>query len=265
VWRLAYASILGSGHERRGQAGQDASVGRIVHRADDAELLVAGVADGAGSALRGGDGARIACATFIKRFARDRSECGAPPVESTDAWAAAVADWLGAFQAAIADQAEAARLAARDYACTFLGAILGDDRAALVQIGDGAMVLGVGDDSQPYRTFIWPQRGEYANETFFATDPAASRILVGDVLDRRVDEIAVLTDGLQGLVLDDARRVPHAPFFRRMFAVVRAAPPGHSPRLSDALAAYLASPAVRSRTDDDVTLLLATRRDVDAR
>jgi hypothetical protein len=41
---------------------------------------------------------------------------------------------------------------------------------------------------------------------------------------------------------------------------VRAAPAGRSDRLSAALAAFLASPRINQRTDDDKTLILATRR-----
>jgi hypothetical protein len=45
-----------------------------------------------------------------------------------------------------------------------------------------------------------------------------------------------------------------------MFVPVRSAPPGECGALSSALATFLCSPRVRARTDDDTTLILATRR-----
>jgi hypothetical protein len=49
-----------------------------------------------------------------------------------------------------------------------------------------------------------------------------------------------------------------------MFAPVRAAAAGFSAPLSSALTAYLALPRINERTDDDKTLILATRRAVAA-
>jgi hypothetical protein len=52
----------------------------------------------------------------------------------------------------------------------------------------------------------------------------------------------------------------HAPFFRPMFAPMRRAPEGFSQKLSSALEAFFNSQQVSNRTDDDKTLILATRR-----
>lgn len=280
MWRFAQASIVGRSHQRRDQAGQDATGCQIVTRPDGSEYLIASVADGAGSASRGGDGARAACSLFVESFrttSRDNwedigsaSQDAAPRPSGSlrprllncrSAWSEGIADWLTAFQTQIAARAEREGLTVRDFACTFLGAVVTPDQAGLAQIGDGALVVSTGDGCCPYQTFVWPQRGEYANETYFATDLAAGENLVADLIEGRIDEIALFTDGLQGLVLDDRQRLPHAPFFQRVFAPVRAAPPGHAERLSDALATFLASPRVQARTDDDLTLILATRRD----
>ena len=55
------------------------------------------------------------------------------------------------------------------------------------------------------------------------------------------------------------RRVAHGAFFEPMFAAVRRAPPGLAPGLSRSLERFLCSRAVESRTDDDKSLVLATR------
>jgi hypothetical protein len=261
MWRFAYASVAGTGHVRRGQAVQDVSTCLLLPLADGTEVLVAGVSDGAGSATRGADGASTACASFVEAVAGDLAQDGPSAVECEAQWARFVADWLSGFQGQIQARAESEGQRPRDYACTFLGAVVTPERAALLQIGDGAIVLDA-EDPAVYDAFVWPQRGEYANETFFATDPAAFERVASDVVSRRIEEIALLTDGLQSLVLDQQQQRPHAPFFRSMFRVIRGAPAGHAAELSGALAIFLASPSVHARTDDDVTLVLATRRPV---
>lgn len=76
--------------------------------------------------------------------------------------------------------------------------------------------------------------------------------------------MALFSDGLQGLAVNFAERAPHDGFFRPLFSAVRAEPPGHSRELSDRLQRFLDSPRVNARTDDDKTLVLATRRAADA-
>jgi hypothetical protein len=138
--------------------------------------------------------------------------------------------------------------------------VVGEAGAAFVQLGDGAIVVADADDADAYCWVFWPQRGEYENVTWFATDPAAAARLDHAFVPRRVDEVALFTDGLQRLALHYASRTAHAPFFRPMFAPVRRAAPGCAEGMAGALAAVLASPTVNERTDDDKTLVLATRR-----
>jgi hypothetical protein len=76
----------------------------------------------------------------------------------------------------------------------------------------------------------------------------------------RIDEVAVFSDGIENLVLHSATRTVHAPFFDAMFPPVRQHPSGFAADLSLGLEKYLLSPLICDRTDDDKTLVLATRR-----
>ena len=110
------------------------------------------------------------------------------------------------------------------------------------------------------RQVFWPQTGQYVNETRFVTDSDAAVHLECVVLAETVAEIALLTDGLQTLALHYQHQQAHTPFFRPMFHQLRAqTEPGSSELLTNALARFLASPAVNERTHDDKTLILATR------
>ncbi len=148
----------------------------------------------------------------------------------------------------------------RDFACTLLACFVGQERSAFLQLGDGAIVISRREAPDDYDYVFWPQQGEYANETLFATGRDAEDDLQFHVHNGPVDEVALFSDGLQNMVLDYENRRAHSKFFMPMFKSVRTATSGYSRRLSSALAEYLASPEILARTDDDKTLVLATRR-----
>jgi hypothetical protein len=74
-------------------------------------------------------------------------------------------------------------------------------------------------------------------------------------------EAALLTDGLQTIALNYQQHTAYEPFFKGLFAPLRTAEEGCSRELSESLAAFLASPRVNEKTDDDKTLVLASRSD----
>jgi hypothetical protein len=80
------------------------------------------------------------------------------------------------------------------------------------------------------------------------------------VLDERVDEVAIFTDGLQMLALNMEYENVHQPFFKDMYRVLRLADePAKVDLLNGKLADYLNSNQINDRTDDDKTLFLASR------
>lgn len=253
-WRFAAASALGASHERQGLPCQDAHQCSVGETAGGEPVLIAVVCDGAGSAARADAGAQLAC-----RLAHDELAAllatGSGVRGVTRAW---VEDWLIRFHGEIAERADAEECQPRDFACTLLAAVVGPDCAVFFQIGDGAIVVGEGEED--YRWIFWPASGEYENVTFFASEPGASDHLRFELAERRFDEVALLSDGLQRLALHYQTRTAHAGFFKPMLEALRAASDDAVGALSGQLEAYLSSPAVNERTDDDKTLVLASRR-----
>jgi len=169
---------------------------------------------------------------------------------------------LERFQCAAENVARMAGCRRKDFACTLLAAFVGQDRAAYLQIGDGAIVVsreGQGG-AKEYDWVFWPDQGEYANETYFATGSYAADKLQFVARYEQVEEVALFSDGIQNMVLDYKTRTASAAFFRPMFGAVRKLDPGHSSELSTHLIKYLGSRQILSRTDDDKTLILASRR-----
>jgi hypothetical protein len=69
--------------------------------------------------------------------------------------------------------------------------------------------------------------------------------------------VALFTDGLERLALRFDCRTPHIPFFDPLFRALRTASDLQS--LNDGLRQFLASDSVQIRSDDDKTLILASR------
>jgi hypothetical protein len=152
-------------------------------------------------------------------------------------------------------EAESRQVRPRELACTALLAVVGPSDAAFAQLGDGAIVLG---GEPEYRTVFWPEPSEYANSTDFLTDERFADAIHFTTVSTPVSELAILTDGLQRLALDFATRKPHPGFFRPLFGRLRSV--DNTEELYEPFRGFLDSPQVNARTDDDKTLILATRR-----
>jgi hypothetical protein len=164
---------------------------------------------------------------------------------------------------AVKDRADADDVASREFACTALGAVIGERRAVFLQIGDGAIVVSNRSEPEDYGWIFWPQHGEFANQTNFVTQDNALEVLEFEAEDRCIDEVAIFTDGIERLVLDLTEKTAHAPFFRTLFGWLVKTEPAEVETeisISPVLSTYLGSKQINDRTDDDKTLILATRR-----
>ncbi len=249
MWKIIRASVVGTSHVALNQPCQDNCYADKVCITDDFDCLVCLVSDGAGSAKEGGRGAELACATVrssieasIKLASLDKS---------------LVEGWINDIRCAIYETANANALTARDYACTLLGTVICSNRTVFFQIGDGAIVAASGNVKG---VVFWPDPGLYANITNFVTEEDALACLQIWVTSARIDEVALFSDGLQRLALSFEQQTPHIPFFEPMFNVLRKKTPDECETLNEQLARFLNSPKINERTNDDKTLVLATRR-----
>lgn len=251
-WKVVAASVRGTSHLNSGAPCQDSCSTDVITGVDGSIHLVCLVADGAGSASCGHEGAELACLVAMDaiRTAVTLNE-GLP---LTTYHAELIATKVQQALMALADSNE---LPAREFACTLLGAVISENAALFFQVGDGAIVPANGDVQG---IAFWPEEGGYANATYFVTEPDVLSHLQAVNVAVRLDEVALMSDGLQRLALAFDTKTPHGPFFEPMFAALRQQPPEDGDLLQGPLMKFLDSPAVNSRTDDDKTLVLATRR-----
>ena len=255
-WTVSRASVIGTSHLRMGIPCQDSSTYQVT-----GEVLIAAVADGAGSAAMSDVGSVLAAKTSVETAERLLSEYhdhGPHPVHNT-CLKLVVTGAIKEARHELRRESKRRDIEVKQLATTLLLVVHTRYLLAAAQIGDGAMV--VSDRLGKYATIIAPQRGEYVNETNFLTSPDAMSKL--DVRTDRVrgdvPRLAMFTDGLQDLVLSSADDMPHAPFFNPVFSWL-----GSQTISSDTdrkLAAFLESPKVTDQVDDDLTLLLAALRE----
>jgi hypothetical protein len=248
-WRLVAASVTGSSHTAANTSCQDSNWATPSGGNAEAPVLCAFVADGAGSAARGGEGAEMAMEAAARFMNAQALEHGFIP--SGDI----LLECAKSVRLTIEGAATDAGLPLRDYACTFLGAVSAASHTALIQIGDGGIVIDTGDGlSMPIR----PMSGEYANMTCFITDEDALDRVECRVFPGIAKNLAMFTDGIQRLATNMATHTPHEGFFTNFFRVLAASSAEDEEILHHSLVAFLSSPEVDERTDDDRTLVLAS-------
>jgi hypothetical protein len=238
MWKLVFGSVQGTSHVQSGLPCQDYCAGSIV-----GTTLVAACADGAGSA----ELSQLGSKATVDRFMEVVS-CDAIPTKEQ------VEEWIDAARERLLEEAAANGSTPRQLACTFLAALVGNGWAAFAQIGDGLIVF---DGPDGYELAFWPDNGEYANTTRFLSENDYQQHLRVEIVERHISELAVLTDGLQMLALDIAGTKVHDRFFAPLFKTIRNGP--DEATLHNSLLEFMGSKRVNERTDDDKTLLLATR------
>ncbi len=253
-WRTAHASAIGLAHINQNTQCQDRFACQTIETVGDGEVLIAVVADGAGSTTDGQIGAEIACQIFTSQVTDFLSAKDAS-VKSLTADFGRL--WISYFQAKIAEISQKDKKALRDYASTFVGAVVGASRSVFYQIGDGAIVFSGSGDAKSYRFAIAPVESEYVNVTDFVTDETAAERLRFEFIEEAVEDLILFSDGIYAVAVDYQTNQPHEPFLMPMIAPLRngSAPVG----LNEKLENFLSSPKINEKTDDDKTIILASR------
>lgn len=253
-WRIAHASAAGAAHLAQNTECQDRYLCRTIDTREG-EILIAAVADGAGSTSSGQIGAETACRLFADE-AEDFLKTRDASLRSLNADFGRY--WLTFFQKTIAEIAADEEKPVRDYASTFVAAIVGETSAAFFQVGDGAAVYAAAEDAENYVFGIDPIETEYANITHFLTDAAADANLRFNFVEKAIENLILFSDGVFPVAVDYKTNQPHAPFLRPMIAPLkngRTTPEDLNAKLEN----FLASPKINEKTDDDKTIILAAR------
>lgn len=238
-WTTTGASVKGTSHEQQGTECQDAHA----YHHDDQTLILA-IADGAGSATHGGTGALLATTAATSYLAGALGRRRAPRVLKR-----VLQQTVEHTRRAIEQTAIARGHDVKHYATTFLAAVLQRDYIGIIQMGDGAIIIQDGDGT--LRVLTTQQEREYVNEvTFLTCSTYHDELRISVLRARRLRAVCLVTDGVETLSVRRATNTPHPGFFNPLL---------NNPVSPEQLVALLTSPGACDRSDDDKTILLATK------
>lgn len=248
MWIPVGCSVAGPIHEAARRDCEDTFAISCIPKLGASGLLLV-CSDGAGSVELGRVGAEITAQVVTSEVARLATADG--ELFGNGAWVGVVE----VVRSTLEREAAIRDCGLGDLACTMVAAFVNSSGASVAQIGDGAIVAQGSDGTQVAIT--WPQHGEYANLTSFVTSPDALDRLEYAVIEDDLQALALFTDGLERLVLDFNHRTVPGGFLTPLWSALRS-----TDALADFsrnLALFLRSERIRSRTDDDITLVLGVR------
>jgi hypothetical protein len=252
MWRILGASVIGTSHINRGSECQDAHAFLELR---DGTLIVA-VADGAGSASRSAEGAKLAVETAVRSLADSLQDV------TNSSTAEELSGLLRTAVTSARARIEEYRATNRpdatdcfsidDFATTLILLTVTKGLIGLAQVGDGVAAMRANDS---LLVLTPSSTSEYVNETTFLTSQnylEAAYVHVQQIAD--VDAVAAMSDGMQMLAVKYADNSPHPPFFIPLFRFA-----GSLEATDEELASFLRSDRVCSHTDDDKTIVVAVR------
>lgn len=241
----AYASI-GTSHERHHLPCQDA----VAVTSQD-NILIGAMADGAGSTTHGGVGARIAVQEFLDFFCKQHLED--LDLESSDTQykvADLFEDAHATILEALMSHVNKTKTSLENFASTFMGVISTPYFTVIGHIGDGFVVIR-SDGS--YTLAAAEAQKEFVNQTTFITD--SHGYLEVSIIPTPIEFLAMGTDGLADVCLEQKPMKPHANFFKPFDDYLESYPAPEDSQHE--LEAFLSSEKLNARTQDDKALLIA--------
>ena len=242
-WRSVGASMCGTSHQTSGIPCQDAYYWQV----GAGGMLIAAVADGAGSAEFAEVGATVASKSAVSAFQANGQVSG-----DDNGIRSSLNDALKEAQNSVKVEAAKLKVDVRQLATTLILVVATPELVGAAQVGDGIAV--VQDSDGNITGLTTPVGGEHVNETTFLNSRRDLKHAQFSVWRGAPTHVAILSDGLQRLALNMPSGVPHAPFFAPLFKFVSETT--ESTQAQQQLQMFLASPRVTDKTTDDLTLVL---------
>lgn len=251
VWKCVGVSVTGTSHIKKQMPCQDSHLFREL----PGGVLIIAVADGAGSAILSKQGSQLVVKEAVTYLS---TAISLYRPESDGAWKYFVSQAFVLAYAKLIQHALKQRKPVREFATTLQIVVTTEHWTVSAIIGDGTAVVLATDDS--IHSIMTPQRGEYASETNFVTGSSSMHHVDIKVWKCPAQGVAVLTDGIVHLSINEQNNQPTFRFFMPFFKFLVAT--RSQQQAETHLVQFLESDQVNSKTDDDKTLVLALRQSV---
>ncbi len=247
-WKMANASVAGFSHIEQSVPCQDAYAVQVT----PAGFLIAVVSDGAGSARRAAEGSRIVSDFLIQAIHKTLPTSIKFDESSRATWQVYL------HQRILEVRAELERTSLdgliEEFNSTLIGTVVGANGGVFFHIGDGAACATSFDFSEA--VISPPENGEFANETYFVTDPHWEQHLRVTFFPDRLTHVLLMSDGVTPFAMANGHKGPFQPFFLPVSRFLESHDQEEGER---ALAATLKADSIRQITGDDKTLVWAMK------
>jgi hypothetical protein len=238
-WQIHAASARGFAHCLNNRPGQDRFLCITFQHSGLHESVLLIAADGAGSVRKSWAGAWIAC----RAIAESVRQMVLTPNGQRRLNAA------GAGRLNVPDQ---------ELATTLNMIFTGPGFWSFALLGDGLIASQAVRDESNWQIHGLPEHGEFAGETTFLTSDQWIESIQFGAVSGNPDRMLITTDGLLPILYQSQTGIIHPSFVNPLFAAME------SRKLSEAqknneLGKFLESKRIRTRCDDDLTLILAHR------
>lgn len=262
-WRIARASVIGTGHIRANMPCQDSN---YVMQIGDSVIIA--VSDGLGSAAYSDVGSKFVCQDVVTRIANAITPPAPSLMSSISHFILGtpraqivmkdiMTDAVSQARTALEELATTNAHTLREYACTLLIAVLTPKEWHVLHIGDGA-VVGILSATE-VKTLSAPDNGEFINVTV----PLTSNEYLSNLrFSHGVEElygIALLSDGVQPMCINYQTNAAYPGFFTPLIQWLASLPESELAQAHPVLTTLLDSDKLRQKSDDDMTLVLTLR------
>jgi serine/threonine protein phosphatase PrpC len=213
--------------------------------------LIGAVSDGSGSAKHSEEGAQVAVKTSVDYLTNNAPELTSEAEINTQ-----LTQLVTQVREDLEKKAQELDCRFEDLACTLMVFMATPQRLAAMQIGDGFMVIRPLDND--FELLFTPDKGEYANETYFITAQNAEANVRIKTLEEEISFICVATDGLEKVAIKIQDYQPFTPFFTPLEQYLLTT---SNLETDEYLEQFLNSERLNAKTQDDKTILLGLLSD----
>ncbi len=251
-WRICTSSLQGTSHFASGMPCQDSNKYKEV-QAKSGNYIILVASDGCGSAKHADTGSDIVVSEVVDCLSYwIQNSVIIPDLSELIVYA------FGSANQCLAKAAGKLTIPVNELAATCMCMVIGPDRYAAAQIGDG-VIIGVSKGI--CGCLFWPNQ-EYANVTNALTgkdwryNTQTVEIHSGHNMP---DGWFLATDGIQAISCDYQKRVPVSGFISVLIEKFRRLSDSNTESMQTALEAFLKSERVNAAVSDDKTVILAFR------
>ena len=247
IWKASSYSSIGVQHQKLQTPCQDYAAYSLVNN----NIIIGGVADGAGSAKMSHQGAKLVVEKAIEYLKSLLDDCQEnypkTPIKVEEN------QLLKTIIDCLKQKAKNDNCLLKDFACTLIAFIATPKWIIAVQVGDSFLVIREAEKEE-YLLVFKPDKGEYINETTFVTSNDAMNQMQVKVVEGYYPFICAASDGLEKVAIRQKDWSAFSPFFKPLeeYLITTENPETENSYLIN----FLDSERLNARTHDDKTLLL---------